>query len=135
MINYNDLSLEELLNLLPSCLELPRFEGSYPHKPGSFDLVIRKLDKSSEEFMVEGNDVMKALGNEGAWSVGYLYMEFERIELYPCRLLNHLDPLSIEESEELGDDEFVAGGILSTNLKDAVMRLINWLNENNICQV
>lgn len=135
MINYNDLSLEELLNLLPPRLEFPIFEDSHPHKPGNFDLVIRKLDKSSEGFMVEGDNVMKALGNEGAWSVGYLYMEFERIELYPCRLPNHLDPLSIEESEKLGDDEFVAGGILSTNLKDAVMKLINWLNENNICQV
>ena len=135
MINYNDLSLEELLNLLPPCLELPIFEGSHPHKLGNFDLVIRKLDKSSEGFIVEGNDVIKALGNEGAWSVGYLYMEFERFELYPCRSLNHLDPLSIEESEKLGDIDVVTGGILSTDLKDAVLKLINWLNENNICQV
>jgi hypothetical protein len=131
---YSELSLEELLNLLPPCLELPIFEGSHPHKPGNFDLVIRKLDKSSEGFMVEGDDVMKALGNEGAWSVGYLYVDF-RIELHPCRLLNHLDLLSIEESEKLGDDDIVAGGILSADLKDAIIKLINWLNENNICQV
>lgn len=135
MKDVSNLSLEELLNILPASLELPLFMPSSDRtcyrlsdRTAQFNLHIQKLSTGCEEFECEGDVVKNEVGEE-AWLVKYVYVYFEDSQTYPCRKVDSLQPIPFKEMDEVKIDFSWHSGIIDKDLKSAVLKLINWLQD------
>lgn len=144
-MKYEELSLGELLELLPAELELRKVEVhlvddnetsiSFSEKKHTFNLNISKRTAEDLE-MYEGDNIAK-LFPKGAWVIMYELTGFEgRAAAYPIRTFDTLNPLMREEILKLDEDDLLScgEGLLGVDLKKLVIELISWLNNNNICQ-
>ena len=103
-------TLDELINLLPEVIEkeLPEDHSLYPGELVNYRLDIEKVN--------------------GSWSIGYNFYGWEGLE----DRLPHYKIITEEDKNlfEMGLFDLDRCGVCEVDLKVAVIKLLNWLNND-----